>query len=262
MNKNFLVLFFTVCTFAANAQVFVENFETATVGSNLEEYNDWYVSPAEKDGNQEGVSPVIALGPLTYKGYVGSGIGNVVVLDSSIKRRGSLKSTSLLTPTVGNSIYVAFLVKVNSQNATIKKPIELLTFNANPNAEYSRGRAYAQYFPATNEVAFAVTKFINKSAISTKLNTADTHLLVIKYESVDGKNNDIATLYINPDLSAKESKQKNLIVKEDDTESDVVQDAELGLIIRQNGLGAQIGGIRVGTSWNEIMVAPKGKKKK
>ncbi|MDR1584690.1 MAG: hypothetical protein LBS07_00745, partial [Prevotellaceae bacterium] len=80
MKKITFLSMMCVAVLALNAQVFTENFETATVGGNVEGYNGWYV--CGKAGDALGVSPTIGAGALTYAGYASSNIGNVAVLDS------------------------------------------------------------------------------------------------------------------------------------------------------------------------------------
>lgn len=251
--------------FAVNAQVFVENFETATVGGDLEGYNNWYVSL--KSADALGVSPKIALGSLSFTGYAGSGVGNVAVLDSVVgttseTQRISTKivafGTDTLHAVVGEKIYAAFLINVS--NHSYHSYRDFFTFEGSKTGSMTRGRIFAKIDAAGSELTFAITKnssstsnYVESSSISgLTLTTGTANLLVFVYEAVDGDNNDKQTLYINPDLSKSEAEQTNKL-ETIDVQSDYSEPSNIGINLRQRGVGAQIGGIRVGKSWDAVL---------
>lgn len=263
MKKIFTLLFACVALFGLNAQVFTEDFGAATVGGNLEGYNYWYVS--KKSGDDKGASPKIASGALTYTGYALSGVGKVAVLDSingdvSATQRISthivdLGNADTLHAVVGEKIYVSFLVKVSidSKKGAYR---DFFTFEGSKTSSMTRGRVFANV-SSSGDLKFGVTKnstsFDAAKNVSSDLSVNDTHLLVLVYEPVEGDSNDGLTLYFNPDLSKPEAEQVNKVASFD-SQTDYTSTANLGINIRQRGIGAQIGGIRVAKSWNAALL--------
>lgn len=256
MKKIFTILMVSMAFFSLNAQVFSEYFQGATLGSPLEGYNGWIVSP--KDGENYGTSPLINFGLLTYPGYAGSGVGNVAKIDSIVgdvtaTQRISTKKIKLgendLTNVVGEKIYAAFLVNVsiNSKKGAVR---DFFTFEGSETSSMTRGRVFAKIY-ANGDVTFGITKNNTSVTESSILYTDATYLLVMVYEGVEGASNDILTLYINPDLTKGEAEQTNKLVAAD-VQTDYSGTAKLGINIRQRGIGAQIGGIRVGKSWDAV----------
>lgn len=265
MKKLFLLILALVAITTSNAQVFVENFETAPINGNLEGYNDWHVSPKSSDAN--GVSPKVAEGALFYTGYAGSNIGNVAVLDSVIGNTSATQRISTkivkfgadtLKAVVGEKIYTAFLVNISNQS--FRSYRDFFTYEGSKTSSMTRGRIFAKVSTDGTELFLAVTKnsstatdYVESTSISgLTLSTNLNYLLVFVYETKEGDSNDKITLYINPDLSKSEAEQTNKLETKD-TQTDYSASSGLGINLRQRGIGAQIGGIRVGTSWDSVL---------
>lgn len=268
MRKVKILFLLLAAVFTANAQVIVENFEKATAGADLEGYNGWEISPiADWTG---GASPKIAAGTLSYDGYPGSNAVNVVELggDGDILRV-SVKNTGLTFPSSGGAVYVAFMINIKSSAANAYR--DIFSFDQSGKSPWLRGRLFARYNANANKVSFAVTKNSGKgevveacstNSLSLSLDGGVSHLLIVKYEVVDGNNNDVLTLYVNPDLTKSESKQTNKIAAADNTEAgDYKSGSDVKIGLRQRGVVAQIGGMRVGSTWKEITTEPRSKKK-
>lgn len=254
MKKIFTLLFVCFAFFGLNAQVFSEDFGSATVGGDLEGYNGWYVS--KKTGDDLGASPKIAAGALTYPGYDLSGKGNVVVLDSingsTSNQRISTRIIQLdgsdLTAVVGEKIYTSFLVKVSRDSRNSVR--DFFTYEGSSSSSMTRGRVFYS-LNSEGVFKFGISKNTGTAAnvvTTDEQNIDDTHLLVLVYETIDGAENDILTLYYNPDLSKTEAEQTKKIVATDKA-TDYSATAKLGINIRQRGIGAHIGGIHVAKSW-------------
>jgi len=261
------ILLFSVCMgfFALNAQsVFVENFATATVGSNVEGYNNWYVSVKAADAL--GSSPKIAEGALFYTGYAGTNVGNVAVLDpligvTSTSQRISTRTITFdggttLKPIVGQTVYAAFLVNFNTDSYTSQR--DFFTFEGSTTSSSTRGRLFAK-INATGDLTLAISK--NSSTSGVYIESAPiasgvgiNHLLVFCYNGVEGTENDFNTLYIDPDLTKTEAQQTNKLVSTDVATDYDVALVDLKINLRQRGTSAKIGGIRVGTSWNSVVL--------
>jgi len=234
---------------------FVENFETPpfTSDGNLEGTNGWTLITTATD--QGGVSPTIRSGPLYYPGYLSSGLGNVVKLSSTNDTRTSQKYIGLTAPDDGTAVYVAFLVKVSDAGRPNFER-EIVGFNIGT-AEWGRGRVYVRYSSFNEGVKFGVAKRDTKimgNYIKPAEGTVDTHLLVMKYSRIAGDNNDVVTLYINPDLNKTEDAQINKLTAESENGASDLGTGDLYLNLRQRSLGAQLGGLRFGTTWETIVM--------
>ena len=266
MKKLILLLSLCVAIFTANAQIFTEYFQTAPIGGNLEGYNDWHVSP--KSSEAYGVSPKIAEGALFYTGYAGSNIGNVAVLDSAVGATSATQRISTkivkfgsdtLKAVVGEKIYTAFLVNISSHSYRSYR--DFFTYEGSKTSSMTRGRVFAKVSADGSELFVAVTKnsstaadYVESTSIPGLTLYPDVnHLFVLVYETIAGDSNDKITLYINPDLTKSEAEQTNKLVAID-TQTDYSATAGLGINLRQRGISAQIGGIRVGKSWDKVLV--------
>ena len=267
MKKLILLSILCVVVLTMNAQkVFVENFATAPINGNLEDYNNWFVSV--KPADALGASPKIAGGALFYNGYYGTNVGNVAVLDSAIgtgttNQRISthwvtFASGDTLRPIEGQKIYAAFIVNFSSHSFRSQR--DFFTFEGSKTSSSTRGRVFAKLNTAGTDITFAISK--NSSTAGVYVESAPivggvgiNHLLVFTYEGVAGTYNDFNTLYIDPDLSLPEAQQTNKIVATDiSANSDYTVTVPFGINLRQRGTGAKIGGIRVGTSWNSVLL--------
>ncbi len=261
--KKLLLLVLCLATLTVNAQVFVENFATATAGSNVEGYNGWYL--CVKAADALGVSPKIAEGALFYNGYVGSNIGNVAVLDSAIgvtsaTQRISTKivkfGNDTLKPVVGEKIYTAFMVNVSAQSYRSYR--DFFTYEASVTSSMTRGRVFAKNNSAGDAFTLALSKNSSSAGgyveYTTPLSTGINHLLVFCYETIDGDSNDKQYLYINPDLTKTEAEQTAVLISTD-VATDYALTAAIGINLRQRGIGAQIGGIRVAKSWTSALTS-------
>ena len=80
------------------------------------------------------------------------------------------------------------------------------------------------------------------------------HLLVLKYEVVEGESNDIVSLYINPDPALAEDDASQVMpLVNIDNKSDYNEDSQIKINLRQRGVGAKVGGIRVGRVWEHVL---------
>ena len=264
-----VILFVCFCAMvmSANAQVLNENFETAPVGGDLEGYNGWAVSTVATEA--AGASPKIKAGALSYPGYKGSEVGNSVELLKSVTGRSSVRSTGLTIPSAGGSIYAAFLVNVSAVQGSNFR--EFISFDQSKENSYYRGRVFVKYDAAAKKVIFAVVKGATKPEVISagttdklelSLDAGETHLLVIKYTAVDGNNNDEVSLFVNPDFSKAEDKQKNVINAADNNETgDYGKGREMKIAVRQRNLDAQVSGLIVTGSWSDFVGSDKKKKK-
>lgn len=266
MKKGILLLVICMTGFTVHAQVFIENFETATINGNVEGYNEWKVSPKAADAL--GVSPKIGEGALFYSGYAGSNIGNVAVLDSAIGVTSATQRISTrivkfgndtLKTVVGQRIYTAFIANISAQSYRSYR--DFFTYEGSKTTSSTRGRIFAKNNTAGDLFTVALSKnsstagqYVESTSIPTlSLSTGINHLFVFCYDNIEGSDNDRIILYIDPDLTKTEAEQTNVLISTDPV-GDYALSAGLGINLRQRGIGAQIGGIRVGKSWDSVVL--------
>lgn len=262
-----ILLLFTLFALAIslNAQsVFTEYFDSATVEMNLEDFNGWYV--CGKSGDDLGVSPVIAEDALYFEGYMGSDTGMSVKLDSLVGQEDASKRISTrwavidgdtLTPEIGDTMYYAAIVRIGMGSYDSYR--DFMSWDGSPGGNWSRGRVFAEVSNSAADVTFAVSK--NSSSASNLDQTAhlieggvdSDHLIVLSYAWLEGDANDVVTMYVNPDPALPEDEQTNKYVAVDEQSDYNSGTTEMRINVRQRGVGALIGGIRVATSWEFLM---------
>ena len=260
-----LLILGIVCVVAMSLcaqKVFVENFNIPTNNGNLEGYNFWYV--CVKAGDNLGVSPKIAEGALFYNNYIGTNIGNVAVGDSAIgltsanqrisTRAVVFENGDTLRPIEGQKIYCAFLVNISQHS--VRSYRDFFTFEGSKTSSSTRGRLFAKLNTAGTDLNFAISKnssttgvYVESPVISGGVGL--NHLIVMCYDGKAGAD-DVITVYIDPDLSKPEAQQTVLTAT--DVATDYSVTIPFRINIRQRGTGFQIGGIRVGTSWNSVLL--------
>ena len=240
-----------------NAQVFVENFATAATGSNVEGYNSWYVSAKSSEAN--GVSPTIKEETLFYTGYAGSDIGKVAFLDSLVGKESTTQRISTRMVVIGNDtlvskdgqkMYAAFMVSILPNSYTSWR--DFFTWEGSVTSSFTRGRVFAKAISGTNDMQFGISKNSSTPVESAVISggVGAYHLLVVEYDAIAGDGNDVISLYIDPDLS--KTADQNVKLSSIDAQSDYGSN-QIKINLRQRGVGALIGGIRVGTSWDLVL---------
>lgn len=191
-------------------------------------------------------SPAVIEQTLSYEGYAGSGLGNVTGLTT-----GEDVHTNVGTYTSGN-VYASALVNLS---AATTSGDYFLHFGPETIGFDFRGRVYA-ISDGANNVAFGISKAGGvATADVTGFNYAlnQNVLLVLEYQFVDGADNDVVNLYVNP-------VGPELPGTPDATDNAGSDLADLGSIaLRQaagNAANLVIGNIRVGSDYTEVVGDP------
>ena len=225
--------------------------------------------------------------PLTYNGYLGSGIGNALKY-SGTSGQGVFK---LFSKNVRNdsTVYIAFLV--NFPNEPVSGGDYFVGIKMEPSASSTNwgGRIYAAVDPsypgeevslAINKLSGGTTTWVNPvSGPFLPANT--THLIVIKYhvgvlngstaaEEV-GNFDDVMSIYVNPELNGIEPTTP-VIIHQDPNQNDIYRITSSGMVfggarglyLRSSAAGNTpaytIDGFRVGTTWESVIPTPSGLK--
>ena len=226
---------FSLITGNAPSLPIIENFNYAT-GSPLTS-NGWIAHSGA------GTNPILVdATPLSYSGYVNSGIGKSVTMTTSgeddNRAFGSITS---------NSIYASFMINVTSAQLTGD-----YIFHFAP--ENSTSLYFAKVFVKKNagdSLAFGVAKNVNNSVLYTPFNYSlnTTYLIAVKYTFNNGTTtDDEAKIWINPVLSGTEPTA-------DVTQTDAGTDAlSLGMFALRQGSTSSapsliLGGLRIADNW-------------
>lgn len=210
--------------------------------------HQWMQSLKPADAN--GTSPQVANRNLTYPGYISSGKGKVAVLDATVGDDGSTQRISVYyLDTIGKrdtiSMYAAFLFKPISAKNTSGRDFAI--WEGSVGSSQCRGRI----FLAKNGDAVKIGVSKNSSTISAwsgDIALGSTNLIVMKYEVVEGASNDVVKVFVNPGLTSTEDENTPLVTTDNATDMLVK-----GFGLRQRGNGAEIGGLRIGTTWEDVV---------
>lgn len=194
-------------------------------------------------------NPILVTSPgLSYPGYAGSGIGNAVTLTTT----GEDDNVTFAGQSSG-SVYAAAMVNVASAQLTGDYFLHLFDGAVGTNA--FRGRVFVKKDANNATYGFGLqfgSANTNLVYTPTTYETGTTHLIVLKYTFVDGTNNDIVSLFVDPALGGAEPPVT--LTTADSSQTDAVNLD--GIALRQgtaaNAPAETVDGIRVGTSWADV----------
>ena len=244
-----LFIFFCVCSITnVSAQLLLkENFEYA-VGDSLcgQPTWDWMNVPTTTRN-----LILVQSDALTYTDYPASGVGNKV----SLSKSGEDLYRTFPRQTSG-TVYASFLVKVTQLPSTTGD--YFFAFSSNPsNKSIFHGRVYVKK-DASDKLMFGVVRSATANAAWTTasydLNT--TYLVVLKYEIISGALNDMCSIVVNPTIATEPSSWTTITGNSSGPEDTNLVGA---VALRQgdgtNSAAVEISGIRVATSWTDLMNA-------
>lgn len=210
--------------------------------------HQWMHSLKAADAN--GVSPQVVNRNLTLAGYPASGQGKSAVLDAAVGDNSDSQRISVYyMDTIGArdtvSMYAAFLFKPLSAKNNSGRDFAI--WEGSVGSSMCRGRIFLAQ--SGTAVKIGVTK--NSSTVSTwsgDIAVNSTNLIVMKYEVVAGAGNDVIKLFVNPTINTAET--ANTFLASSDNATDMLVK---GFGLRQRGTGAEISGLRIGTSWEDVL---------
>ena len=228
---------FTITTTSAPALPIIENFNYTT-GSNITD-NGWVAHSGA------GNFPIkVNASPLTYSGYVNSGIGKSVSL-SAPGTASAEDDNRVFAGVTSNSLYASFLVNVSSADVS---GVYFFHFGPENSTSAFFGKVFVKNDGGGN-LAFGVAKNSNSDAVYTSfsysLNT--TYLIVVKYTFNTGSTtDDEAKLWVNPVLNGTEPAAN---VTQTDAQTDATELGFFALRQASSGPALTLGGIRIATDW-------------
>ena len=189
INIFFTLIFFSSMSFG---QILTENFEYPA--------GDSLVNHGWVNHSGTGTPLLVTTGSLSYTGYTASGIGNSTTIFGGSGSREDANRTFGPVDTTG-SYYCSILVNVDTAAATGDYFLDL---SENPHSTNFRGRIYVQDDGAGG-FYFGVAKQGSAVYTTNSYTYGTTYLLVLKYQYVGSlSNDDIVSLFIDPDLSQPE----------------------------------------------------------
>ena len=224
--------------------IFQEDFSYA-LGSQLNGQGGW----SAHSGAGTNPQTVNVAGGLTYAGYPGSGVGNLL---GTTATSGEDNNHGFLGQTTG-AVYTAFMVNVVSSQTTGDYFFHY--FDGLITANVFRGRVFVKKDASSTNYAFGIQfgSTINTVYTGFVYTPGTTHLLVLKYTFVAGGTNDQVSLFVDPFQNCIEPDATVSAV--DATQTDAVNLD--GVAIRQGSATAaptvQVDGIRVATNWSDAV---------
>ena len=231
---------------ASAAPLFVEDF-TYAIGTALNGTGGW----AAHSGAGTNPQTVNTAGGLSYAGYPGSGVGNLL---------GPLATTGEdnnhgFTGQAAGAVYAAVMVNVTSSQTTGDYLFHY--FDGPIAGNIFRARVFVKKDAATTNYAFGIQfgSTVNTVYTGFVYTPGTTHLLVVKYTFVaGGATNDLASLYVDPPTDCNEPAAATVSTS-DASQTDAVNLD--GVCIRQgtaaNAAVATLDGIRVATTWSDAL---------
>jgi hypothetical protein len=182
MKKIYLFVFLSISSFTfAQAPLLVEDFDY-TAGDALST-KGWNIHSGT-------TNPILTTSPgLTFAGYVGSNIG----LSAGVNNTGQ-DLNKLFTAQTSGSVYASFLV-----NATASSTAGSYFFHYfDPTANTAfRARTYIKPVSGKMQIGLSFNASLAQDSLpSALLNFGETYLFVVKYQILDGIENDKVSLYI------------------------------------------------------------------
>lgn len=224
------------------AQIVVENFDY-TASSFLTD--NGYT--AHSGGTTNAIT--VNSGNLTYPGYPASGIGNHIQMLNT----GQDVHKTLAADVTSGTVYASMLVNVDSARVLGEYFFHL---GPNPISTTFRARLFVK-LAANGNLAFGLSKGSTSVTVppvytDSIYSAGTTYLVVVAYEIVDGTNNDVVKIWVDPAFSATEPPA--LLTVTDPAQTDI----NVGSYAFRQGSSAagaylKLDGVIIDTSWISII---------
>ncbi|MCC6753965.1 MAG: hypothetical protein IT266_08290 [Saprospiraceae bacterium] len=251
MKKSLLLsLQIAMGTAALGQNLFTEDFDFSPLDS-LEKTHGW-----ERSGKNSPYNIAVTGPGLVYPGYVGSGRGNTCLITNS--GEGDVLLHSFASVASG-SLYLSFMFIVDSLPLTSSVGYGIC-FNpgdgrTNHNTQlFIKRLSHSSFYIGTRKYgSFAIPY------ASDTFSTGQTYLAVLKYQFVDGADNDISSLHIFQYGVPATEPPMPLVSSHDGPDfinmAFVVLSNNYAQSPSFDGVKLRIDGIRVGTSWQSSVWA-------
>lgn len=208
-------------------------------------------------------SPTVAANDLSYSTYIDNNAGKKISLASlatgSTARTTAYYLTSTTSELTSGPYYLSFLLNVSSVTGSA---LNIISFGNASAGGSLRGRVYIK---AVTD-GFQLGATIDGSPLSyyttTTLTTGTNYLIVLKHK-IDLASATVGSgttsIFVNPTPGAAEPTSANATATETGTVTGL--DCIKSVVVSQNaGVAAEIAGLRMGTSWVDVVKASGGPK--
>lgn len=245
MKKFMLLVLSALLSSLAGAEIIVvENFEYDDFTTPLVNQSAW-----TNDYSTSASANAYITGGLSFSSYAGCGVGNAVVVEGET---GSYHPSLEFTQQTEGTIYTAFMFQALQ---CYKSGFVFSLRQSMQNNDYTmNGRIWIDVDDDYD--AYFGLRFSKASEIvvsSKKIDPQKVYLVVLKYEIVEGSNNDRASLYVLDSFTSAEPSEPLIGPLSDSSKPDM----NPGVVMLR---GLDTGwfvydGIRVATTWEEAVAA-------
>ncbi len=247
MKKSIFVLF-TFISLVLPAQTLLFDDFNYPVRDSLEGYGFWERTGVNSKYNVKVVAP-----GLEFYTYKGSGIGNCIQISN--EGNGDLLYQNLSSVVDSGSVYLSMLVKVDSLSPQFTEG-SCISFSTTTGTSLNTRLIVKKISNKT--FLLGVKKYYETQFSKDTYELHKTYLAVLKYEFINGIDNDKASLFVKAD--GVPVSEPNTPLAQVTVDLDLVDQSTVYLInnYAENGLlgcDIKLDGIRVGTSWESSVHA-------
>lgn len=247
----------------AQAEVlFSEDFSSYTAGAGLYDGTTWMST------NTNHSNPILVeQGALAYAGYKTTSSGKAAkIIGNNESNNERVKYAFNAEGYTDGAYYCAFLVNITKASSGSVYFFSWATTTRTGWEDQKMGSEYGRVFTVPSSTEGKVALGFGRNSASPTATTAEfdlntTHLVVLKYEFVDGSNNDITTMWLDPQKSNAEAAGGMEIA----TGAECTANARLaGFQLRNGSTGSKSGAdclisaIKVTDSWADLWEAGQG----
>ncbi|MEP7197398.1 MAG: T9SS type A sorting domain-containing protein [Saprospiraceae bacterium] len=244
MKKIYIFLFFylTISSLSFAQNLLADDFTYSPIDS-LEGTKKW-----DRIGINTGYNIKVVSPGLDYKDYVGSAIGNSVLISNS--GPGDLVFRYLDSPITSGAVYMSFMLRVDSM-PSVSTEGYFISFNPTDGGTNLNTACHIKKL-SESSYDLGIRKRNEVFYSNSDLQIHNTYLIVLKYSIVPGNGNDSSSLFIfikGVPKTEPSTPVTSSIEGDDFSGQDAVY---LNNNYAQTGLkdyNIKIDGIRVGTSW-------------
>jgi hypothetical protein len=239
----FIMVVFLILNNSGNSQnLFFDDF-WYPVRDSLEGMGGWFRSGANSSENIRIVSP-----GLTYPGYYGSGLGNMVFLNNPTSG-GDIVLHNFTAQTSG-TLYLSFLIWVDSLSANAGSG-HVIGFDQSGGTTNMNTCLYIQKLTSST-YKLGISKTDDASYGNTIYNTNRSYLVIMKYSFISGTDNDSTKMFVY--AATVPATEPALPTTFSTAGHDMVNNGQVFISngYAQTGLkysSVKIDGIKIGTSW-------------
>lgn len=233
---------------AASGEVFAPAVPTLFIEENFAYTTGVALTTVGWTAHSTGINPILVSDTgLTYTNYP-----PIQNYSATMATSGEDINRTFSAQALGN-VYSSLLINVSSAQTTGDYFYHL---SSSPlNTQHYRGRVYIQKDTASENFRIGIA---NGGAVGTAVWTGynyvygQTYLILLKYETVPGANNDLVHLWVNPDFTGAEPAP--LLTATDAITS---EPANIGAVILRQGISSaaaalKVDGIRVSNDWAKL----------